>query len=88
MRLAILLQMLWTSKTGSKRAVFSATGLRPVSERLAFLQGIIELVEEGKLKTVLDRCYTMEQIAEAHRYVESGQKRGNVVLTMACGDRT
>ncbi|WP_256756912.1 NAD(P)-dependent alcohol dehydrogenase [Cohnella sp. WQ 127256] len=75
----IMLQMLWTSKLSSKKAMFTATGLKQTKENLAFLQ---TLFEAEKIKAVIDRSYPLEQVAEAHRYVETGRKRGNVVITV------
>lgn len=78
----LLGQMMWTAIVGGKKAKSSATGMLPIAKRLAYFEEIKTLLATGKIKTVIDNRYTLAQMAEAHRYVEKGHKKGNIVITI------
>jgi NADPH:quinone reductase-like Zn-dependent oxidoreductase len=56
--------------------------------RVEYLVLLKELIESGRFKPVIDRTYPLEQLVDAHRYVDEGHKRGNVVVTVENGNKT
>lgn len=66
----------------TRRVRFAATGLRPARKKAEDLRFMALLIDSGRFRPVIDRCYPLEQLADAHRYVEAGHKRGNVVIAI------
>ncbi len=88
LNLKLLWQMLFTSIFKGKKAKFFATGIRPPQELRELLGELIPVIESGKLKTHIDKRFPIEQIKEAHQYVDRGHKRGNVVIIEALENKT
>lgn len=76
-KLSTLMQMMWTSLFKGKRAILATAGLMQNKANLAYL---MELTNNGTLNAVIDRRYPLERLPDAHKYVETERKKGNVII--------
>lgn len=83
LKMSILLTILFNNPFSRKKLKFAATGLRKQELRMRDFIKIRDFLANKKLKTVIDRVYSLEQMVEAHEYVDSGRKRGNVIVKVA-----
>ncbi len=80
--LAILIHMLRRNRADGKRAKLATTGLRPTADKAKDMLLLKQLIETGVLRGVIARTYPLAEIVEAHRYVETGSKTGDVIVTL------
>jgi NADPH:quinone reductase-like Zn-dependent oxidoreductase len=80
MGMGVLGSVLFSSLFGRRKAKIAATGLRPTAERIEDLKLLRDLMANGKIVPVIDRVHPLGEIADAHRYVDTGRKKGNVVI--------
>jgi NADPH:quinone reductase-like Zn-dependent oxidoreductase len=75
--------MLWTSLFGGRRAILATTYTRSAEANFADLETLKRLFEQGSFRAVIDKQYPLDELATAYRYVETGRKKGNVVITVS-----
>ena len=80
--LRLLGRMMFANCFSHKKAKFSATGMMPIDQQLPLMQDLLGRIAKGHLKMVIDRRFSLDRVSEAHAYVDTGHKRGNVILQM------
>jgi NADPH:quinone reductase-like Zn-dependent oxidoreductase len=78
----LLMNVLKTSISGSKKAKFSATGMLPLEVQRELFHDLIEIINKEKYHTIIDRIYPLKDVPQAHRYVDTGHKKGDVVIAV------
>ena len=77
----LLLKVLWTSLFGSKKAKFSATGVLSLEAKKELQATARELMSLGKVRPFISKTFSLEEFRDAHTYIASGHKKGNIVFT-------
>jgi NADPH:quinone reductase-like Zn-dependent oxidoreductase len=85
--LPLLFQMIWTALFGAKKARFDATGMRAPKELREFVVELARMTESGQLRSVVEREYTLNDIIDAHAHVDTGRKKGTVIVRMPAAGR-
>lgn len=83
LKFSLLMQMIFTYLFGKKKAKFEATGANNEEKLRIMLSEVLKIYKEGRLQTFIDRQFPLEKLAEAHQYIDSGHKKGNVVIVTA-----
>jgi len=80
--LGVFSSVLWTSLFSKKKTLIMATGLRQPAERIKDLNFVTDLLEKGNIIPIIDKIFPLEKIIEAHSYVDTGHKKGNVIISI------
>ena len=84
---AIMVQILWTRFFGRRQVKFAATGLRAPAKKAVDLEQLRSIAEAGSFRPRIDCSFPFEQIADAHRHIESGRKNGTVLITLGLANQ-